>query len=135
MLEDGLRYVNLMATEQDLENIVATEQDLEDIATKEQDLKDDKINIVGAKYLRLENSVSFIDSMIYTVELPVLEYKCPEVLEAKDREVRNHEDYNIFEEVVDDGQDTIVSQWVITQKDKQDGQKIEHKVRLVARGF
>ena len=68
--------------------------------------------------------------MIYTVELPVLE-----VLEAKDREVRNHEDYNIFEEVVDDGQDTIVSQWVITQKNKQDGQKIEHKVRLVARGF
>ena len=92
MLEDGLRYVNLMATEQDLENIVATEQDLEDIATKEQDLKDDKINVVGAKYVRLENSVSFIDSMIYTVELPVSEHKRPEVLEAKDREARNLKD-------------------------------------------
>ena len=61
MLEDGLRYVNLMATEQDLENIVATEQDLEDITTKEQDLEDDKNDIVEAKNLRLENSVSLLD--------------------------------------------------------------------------
>ena len=40
----------------------------------------------------MEKSVSFIDSMIYTVELPVSENKRPEVLEAKDREARNLKD-------------------------------------------
>ena len=35
MLEDGLRDVNLTATEQDLENIASPEQVFEDIITKE----------------------------------------------------------------------------------------------------
>ena len=47
----------------------------------------------------MENSVSFIDSMIYTVELTVSGNKRLEVLKAKYREVRNLEDYNIFEEL------------------------------------
>ena len=47
----------------------------------------------------MENSVSLLDSIIYTIELTVSENKRPEVLKAKYREVRNLEDYNIFEEL------------------------------------
>ena len=57
-------------------------QDEEDL--EEQDLKDHN-DVIAAKYLKLENSVSFLDYSIFTVELPVSEHKCPEVLEAKDK--------------------------------------------------
>ena len=43
--------------------------------------------------------------------------------------------YDIFEEVNDEGQETISSRWVITKKEKADGQKADYKGRLVARGF
>ena len=42
---------------------------------------------------------------------------------------------NVFEEIVDNGQETIGSQWVITQKEKHDCQKTEYKASLVARDF
>ena len=35
----------------------------------------------------------------------------------------------------DVGQETIGSRWVITKKEKSDGQKCKYKGRLVARGF
>ena len=41
----------------------------------------------------------------------------------------------MFEEVCDEGQETIGSRWVITKKEKADGQKTDYKGRLVARGF
>ena len=44
-------------------------------------------------------------------------------------------DYNVFEEVADEGQETIGSRWVVTEKEKHDGQKLQTKARLVARGF
>ena len=44
-------------------------------------------------------------------------------------------DYSTFEEVKDEGQETIGSRWVVTQKEMHDGQKTEYKARLVARGF
>ena len=43
--------------------------------------------------------------------------------------------YGVFEEVDDVGQETIGSRWVITKKEKADGQKTDYKGRLVARGF
>ena len=43
--------------------------------------------------------------------------------------------YRVFEEVEDKGQERISSRWVITQKEKADGQKTNYKGRLVARGF
>ena len=43
--------------------------------------------------------------------------------------------YGVFEEVVDEGQETISSRWVITKKEKADGQKKVYKGRLVAWGF
>ena len=52
---------------------------------------------VGAKYLKLVNSVSFLDISMYTVELPVSEHRQPEVKEAKMAEVNNLLDYDVFE--------------------------------------
>ena len=43
--------------------------------------------------------------------------------------------YGVYEEVEDEGQERITSRWVITRKEKADGQKTEYKGRLVARGF
>ena len=42
------------------------------------------------------------------------------VIEAKMREAKNLKDYEVFEEIVDDGQETIGSQWVISQKENHD---------------
>ena len=61
--------------------------------------------------------------------------KRPEVKDAKSKEIRNLEDYETFELVKDVGQKTIGSCWVITKKEKHDGQKTELKAQLVARGF
>ena len=90
---------------------------------------------MSAKYLKLVNSVSFSDTAIYTLELHVLEHGLPDVKEAKVNEVINLLDYNVFEEVEDKGQDTIGSRWVVTAKEKHDGQKQKTKARLVAYGF
>ena len=35
----------------------------------------------------------------------------------------------------DEGQETIRSIWIVTKKQKHDGQKQDYKVRLVAKGF
>ena len=113
MLEDGLEEV---------ENLIENQTDLE-------------VDSVGAKYLRMENTVSFSEMCSYVIELPVSEHGRPEVKAAKRNEIKNLMDYNTFEEVKDDGQDTIGSRWVITQKEKHDGQKQACKARLVARGF
>ena len=83
--------------------------------------EDEKKDIVGAKYLKRINSVSFSDLSIYTVELLVSEHVRPEVMEAKTTEINNLIDYDVFEEVEDTGQQTIGSQWVITSKEKHDG--------------
>ena len=98
-------------------------------------LKDEEKDTVGAKYLKMVNSVSFSDLSVYTVELLVSEHGRPEVKEAKNTEINNLLDYDIFEEVEDTGQDTIGSRWVITSKEKHNGQKKQTKARIVARGF
>ena len=58
-----------------------------------------------------------------------------EVKAAKMNEIRNLKDYETVEEVPDEGQDTVGSRWVITQKEKHDDQKEACKARLVIRGF
>ena len=98
-------------------------------------LEDEEKDSIGAKYLKVVNSVSFSDIAIYTVELPVSEHGRPEVKEAKISEVNNLLDYEVFEEVEDKGQETIGSRWVVTAKEKHDSQKQQTKARLVACGF
>ena len=43
--------------------------------------------------------------------------------------------YGIFEKVEEKGQSKIGACWVITEKEKHDGQKVRVKARLVACGF
>ena len=98
-------------------------------------LADKTSDIIGTNYQKIMNSVSFSDLAKYTVQLPIQQHGTPEVKEAKMAEVNNILDYNVFEEVKDEGQETIGSRWVVTAKEKHDGQKQKIKVRLVARGF
>ena len=97
---------------------------------KRKDMSKEEISIF---WMQVENSECFDDITIYTVEVPVREHKKPEVIEAKAKEIENLEKYGVFEEV--EGQETIDSRWVITRKEKADGQKQKVKGRLVAKGF
>ena len=54
----------------------------------------------------------------YVVEVPLREHGSKEVIEAKQREVENLKLYEVFEEVEDEGQETIGSRWIITKKEK-----------------
>ena len=65
----------------------------------------------------------------------VREHETPEVVEAKQKELENLEKYEVFEEVKYEGQETVGSRWVITKKEKADGQKKKVKGRLVSKGF
>ena len=58
-----------------------------------------------------------------------------EVEEAKDKELDNLENYSLFEEVADEGQEVIGSKWVITRKQKADGQEKKYKGRFVVKRF
>ena len=71
----------------------------------------------------------------FVVEVPIKNHKIPEVVSAKRKEIENLLKYDTYEEVKDEGQDRISSRWVITKKEKHDGQKTDYKARLVARGF
>merc|ERR1712002_1035871 len=66
---------------------------------------------------------------------PVKEHGKPEIVQAKNKEIENLKTYETFEEVMDEGQETIGSRWIITEKQKHDGQKQDYKARLVAKGF
>ncbi len=92
-------------------------------------------NVIGAKYLRMEKSVCFMENSIYVVEVPVKERGKAEVIEAKEKEIENLKTYETFEEVDDEGQETIGSRWIKTEKEKYDGQKQNYKARLVVKGF
>ena len=84
----------------------------------------------------MSNSASFYDMSSYVIELPVFKHWRPEVkVAAKKNEIKNLTYYDTFEEVKDEGQETIGSQWVVMQKEKHDGQKQLCKAQLVAPGF
>ena len=116
----------------DGEDLLDPEEETRQYAIKIIDAEKDN---VGAQYLKVVNHMFFSDYAIYTVELPVSKHGTPEVKEAKMTEVNNFMDYDVFEEVKDEGQETIGSRWVVTEKQKHDGQKQQTKARLVARGF
>ena len=116
MLEEGL---------EDIENIVNLENE------DKEELKEDNTQ---AKYLKMVSPISFSELCNFTVELPVSKHNTPEVKAAKMNEIRNLKGYDTFEEVPNEGQETIGSHWVITEKEKHDGQKQQCKARLV-KGF
>ena len=63
------------------------------------DLIDEEKDCIGARYLKVVNHISFSDYAIFTVELPLSKHGTPEVKEAKQTEVKNLMDYDVFEEV------------------------------------
>ena len=71
---------------------------------------------------------------MYVVELPVSEHGRPEVKDARKKEIEDLIDYATFKEVKDEGEKTIRSCWVITMKEKYDGQKLQYKARFLACG-
>ena len=99
---------------------------------KRQEMRKEEISTF---WMQMENSECFDEMTIYTVEVLVREHKKPEVIEAKQKEIENLEKYGVFEEVEDEGHETVGSRWVITRKEKADGQKKNVKGRLVAKGF
>ena len=76
---------------------------------------------------------------MYVVEIPKSQHNRPDVEEAKKVELNNLMTYETFEEVKEEdlvpSANRIGSRWVITEKQKQDGQKQKVKAQLVARGF
>ena len=48
-------------------------------------------------------------------------------------EISNWKDHKVFEEVVDEGQNTVSVRWVTTKKNKDD--EPVYKARLFVRGF
>ena len=97
MLEDGLS---------DGEDVLDQEEETRQYAMEMIDAEKDSVR---AQYLKVINHMSFSDYAIYTVELPVSKHGTPEVKEAKMTKVSNLLDYDVFEEVKDEGQETIGS--------------------------
>ena len=112
-----------------------SEAEIEEIEDENEVRRDLQNDIIGAKYLQVEKSVYFMDYEIFTLEVPVREHGKPEILEAKENEIQNLKTYETFEEIKDEGQETIGSRWIVTEKQKHDGQKQAYKARLVAKGF
>ena len=78
---------------------------------------------IGGKYIKMEQTLYFLENAVFAVEVPVSEHNKQEVEKAKWKETQNLEDYEMFELVEYARQECIGSIWVITQKDKHDGQK------------
>ena len=49
------------------------------------------IDVTGAKYLKMENSLYFLENKIFVVELPVSEHNKPKVKEAQMKKNQNLE--------------------------------------------
>ena len=45
--------------------------------------------MIGAKYLKIDKSMCFLENSIYVVEVPVREHGKAEVIEAKEKEIEN----------------------------------------------
>ena len=56
------------------------------------------------------------------------------VVDAKEKELKNLIENKVFTWVEDEGQNAISCKWVLTEKQKSDGEKFL-KARLVAQGF
>ena len=87
---------------------------------------------ISTFWMKFENEECYDDMAVYAVEVPRAEHKKEEVIEAKEKELENMFNYEVFEEVEDEGQETIGSRWLIMKKKKVDGQKKIYKGRLVA---
>ena len=67
--------------------------------------------------------------VLMSVTVPYKEHNSPECLEAKQQELKKIHDFDVYDEVQDEGQACISTRWVLVRK----GETV--KARLVARGF
>ena len=82
-----------------------------------------KENAVAMYWMTAEQRENFEIYAVYRVEIPAEDQNTPEIDEAKHKEIENLIKFNVFEEVDNHGQERILSRWVVTQKEKADGQK------------
>ena len=86
-------------------------------------------------WMTVEQRKNFENYAVYTVEIPAKDQNTPEINEAKHKEIENLVKFDVFEVADDCGQERISSRWVVTQKEKADGQKSQVKGRIVAKGY
>ena len=67
--------------------------------------------------------------------IPVKQHNRPDVIEAKKIEMENLMTHGTWTEVPYNGQELVSTKWVITESEKQDGQKQKVKGRLVCKGY
>merc|ERR1712115_151340 len=135
---DEERFPEIIEEENKVENDDKKEEseaEIEEIEDENEVRRDLQNDVIGAKYLQVEKSVYFMDYEIFSLEVPLREHGKPEIVEAKNNELQILKTYETFEEIKDEGQETIGSRWIITEKQKHDGQKHAYKARLVAKGF
>ena len=68
------------------------------------------------------------------VFIPVEHHSDPEVLEAKQKQPENWTNFGVYNEIHDQGQRTISTKWVVSERELSEGLKCV-KARLVIRGF
>ena len=89
---------------------------------------------ISAQENRNEASTNDNTEEACVVFIPISRHDLPQVIEAKQRELQNWDDFDVYQEVPDMGQPTLSTRWVICEKDMTDGKK-QMKARLVVRGF
>ena len=67
------------------------------------------------------------------VMIPVKDHGKEECIKAKEKELKAFEDFAVYEEVEDKGQERLSSRWILTDKSTMEERKV--KARLVYRGF
>ena len=65
--------------------------------------------------------------------IPVKEHGREECVAAKKKELAAFDEFGVYEEVEDKGQDALSCRWILTDKSTEEEKKV--KARLVARGF
>ena len=65
--------------------------------------------------------------------IPAKDHSRQECVEAKQKELKAFEDFEVYTEVEDKGQERLSSRWILT--DKSTPQEVKVKARLVCRGF
>ena len=94
-------------------------------------------NVIDVNKLEIQKRATETEDILFTEEdnanLVLYSTKAieedPKVIEAKKEEIQKLQEFGVYHEVKDTGQNSVSTRWVITKK----GEK--YKARLVARGF
>ena len=79
-----------------------------------------------------DNRMETDDVVTYMVNVPFWRYHEKDCVEAKRKELEKFDEFDVYDEVIDEGQKTLGCRWVLTEKFK-DGKKCI-KARLCVRG-